>query len=184
MLTANERAVNEAAAKQGEEEKSKTFKLTEQPNRICWSMRVHAGDQQQEIHVEADPNWTVDELLRKLLNTVTKSGFISSKGVVAPTVNREDAIWSLIECKSRGQSTAVERQKTLMDVGLETLQNTHLTRGGLAATSVSPIAVPKDSSGASRRTLSATNSSSRLRGAKTKNLRVPGMGSSQSVPGI
>merc|ERR1712118_460841 len=99
---------------------------------------------------------------------VTKSGLISGQGTVAPTVNREDAIWSLIECKSRGQSTAVERQKTLMDVGLETLQNTHLTRVGLAATSVSPIAMTKDSSGASRRTLSATNSSTRLRGPKTK----------------
>jgi hypothetical protein len=176
MLTMNEHAGREALAKEEAETEMKTFKLTEQPNRICWSMRVHAGDKQQEINVEADPTWTVDELLRKLLHTVTKSGFISSRTNVAPTVNREDAIWSLIECKSRGQSTAVERQKTLMDVGLETLQNTHLTRVGLAATSVSPIAVPRPQwdSSASRRTMSATNSSSRARGGKGKTMLIPG----------
>merc|ERR1712118_235223 len=106
---------------------------------------------------------------------VTKSGLISGQGTVAPTVNREDAIWSLIECKSRGQSTAVERQKTLMDVGLETLQNTHLTRVGLAATSVSPIAVPRPQcdSNASRRTMSENNSSSRTRGGKGKAMLLP-----------
>merc|ERR1719261_1187199 len=158
MLTSNEQSGAEAAAKKEEEEMTrKTFKLTEAPNRICWSMCLHAGDRQQEINIEADPAWTVDDLLRKLLATVTKSGLISGQGTVAPTVNRDDAIWNLIECKSRGQSTAVERQRTLMDIGLETLQNTHLTRVGLAATSVSPIAVPaagrahvSDYSGASR----------------------------------
>jgi hypothetical protein len=132
-------------------------------------MCVHAGDQQQEINVEADPNWTVEDFLRKLLITVTKTGLISDKGTVAPTVNREDAIWNLIECKSRGQSTAVERQKTLMDVGLEKLQNTHLTRVGLAATSVSPIAVPHTRHAtSSRHTLSATTLSS------TRNRRTGG----------
>merc|ERR1712139_158133 len=84
------------------------------------------------------------------------------------------AVWNLMECKSRGQSTAVERQKTLMDIGLETLQNTHVTRVGLAATSVSPIAVPQgrghvsEYSGASRRTLSATNSAKRMTRMRTK----------------
>merc|ERR1719159_2188107 len=155
MLTATENSGPEVTAKR-EEERTKTFKLTEIPNRICWSMCVHAGDQQQEINVEADPNWTVDDLLRRLLSNVTKSGLISSQATVAPTVNREDAIWNLIECKSRGQSTAVERQKTLADIGLETLQNTHLTRVGLAATSVSPIALPRGAGdfGSSRRTVS------------------------------
>jgi len=160
MLTSNEITATEAAAKKETELlAAKTFKLTEAPNRICWSMCVHAGDKQELINVEADPNWTVDELLKKLLSSGNKSGFISKQTIVAPTVNQEDAMWNLIECKSRGQSTSVERQQTLLQIGLEALQNTHLTRVGLAATSVSPMAVThKTSESASRPKLSASNS--------------------------
>merc|ERR1719387_705112 len=160
MLTSNEITATEAAAKKETELlAAKTFKLTEAPNRICWSMCVHAGDKQELINVEADPNWTVDELLKKLLSSGNKSGFISKQTIVAPTVNQEDAMWNLIECKSRGRSTPVERQQTLLQIGLEALQNTHLTRVGLAATSVSPMAVThKTSESASRPKLSASNS--------------------------
>ena len=45
MLTSNEITATEAAAKKETELlAAKTFKLTEAPNRICWSMCVHAGD--------------------------------------------------------------------------------------------------------------------------------------------
>jgi hypothetical protein len=125
-----------------EEEPQRVFKLSTAPNRLCWAMHVHAGCEQQEIHVEADPRWTVDDLLKRLLSEATKCGLIGPNDtMVAPSVNRADAVWNLLECKSKGQSTAVERTQTLQTVGLQALQNTHLTHVGLAASSVSPLAV-------------------------------------------
>lgn len=49
-------------------------------------------------------------------------------------------MWSLLEIKSRGQSTTVERSAVLQDLGIETLRLVHLTRVGLAASLVSPLA--------------------------------------------
>merc|ERR1712205_297485 len=103
-----------------------------------WNILIHSGKKEEEA-VEADPRWTVDTLLKKLITASVNAGLLPAQ-TVDPEVNREDLVWSLLENRPRGQSTTIERTATLESIGLETFTRSQLTRVGLAATLVPPCA--------------------------------------------
>ena len=44
-------------------------------------MRVHAGREQKELAVEADPSWTVDAVLKKIVTQAAQLGLIPARTV-------------------------------------------------------------------------------------------------------
>jgi len=128
-------------ADSGRKSTQRLFPLTSIPDskRWKWNILIHSGKKQEEVAVEADPRWTVDTLLKKLITASVNAGLLPAQ-TVDPEVNREDSVWSLLENRPRGQSTTIERTATLESIGLETFTRSQLTRVGLAATLVPPCA--------------------------------------------